>query len=641
MNSRLLVSLAASLMLASALTPAFAETITLAPMPAGLGKADSAAPASGVPAYVDTGASNQRGDACLSTLETNAGVRLLSGFLDLWTPRSAFVDAEQDAPAKDGCPAVAKSDWDGVPHSPTDGTMKHPEVHAANLAYVVKTTRANTAEDDLEAYLDDRRGKSVSITDGLGPLADAWRKGVQQTTTISGMPADATSVKYDDKGNNRGVGSKDGNEAMGKAVDLVKAGSEDGSTEPAKRYYKYARPYRWSEDVGVVPQLEQAKSTKPAGDGGFPSGHTAEAWRDALVMAYLVPQRYQEMVTRAVVMGENRIRAGMHQPFDVLGGRMQAMAVVAYNLNRADYAALKADAYQQTQSFMAKETGTTGFEGLMALGQSAPRSADRFADRNENAAFIAPRLTYGLPTISATDMPVVVPKGAEVLLETRLPYLTGEQRRVVLKSTAISSGFPILSDAEGWGRLNLFAAADGYGRFAGDVTVRMDASKGGFNAADSWKNDIAGAGKLTKQGTGSLTLAGRNAFTGGLVLEEGTAIASTPTAFGAGDVYIAGGRAVVSDEGLQVGGDLSLAAAGGIDMRLAAKGSALTVAKDAALAGGKLTLSLGGDAKPSAGQEFTLIRAAHLRGRFDEITLDGYKITPVYGNDRLVLRIDG
>lgn len=480
-----LSSLTAGLLLATALSPALAEPVSLPPAPAGLGKTDTAPVVQGIPAYVDTGGSNQRGDACLSTLETNAGVRLLSGFLDIWTPRSPFVDADQDAPARDACQAVAKSDWDGLPKSATDGTMKHPEVHAANLAYVIKTTKANTPEDDLEAYLDDRRGKNVSISDGLGPLADAWRKGVQQTTTITDMPADATSVKYDDKGNNRGVGSAKGNTEMGKAVDLVEAGSADGSTEPAKRYFKYARPYRWSDEVRVVPQLVPAKSNKPASDGGFPSGHTAEAWRDALVMAYLVPQRYQEMITRAVRMGENRIRAGMHQPFDVIGGRIQALAVVSYNLNRAQYATLKTEAYQQTQTFIAKETGATSFAELMKLAHSAPAGVDRFADRAANAAFVAPRFTYDLPRIGEADQPVVVPKGAETLLETRLPYLSTDQRRVVLKSTALASGFPIMSDPEGWGRLNLFAAADGYGAFDGDVTVVMDAGKGGFHSADS------------------------------------------------------------------------------------------------------------------------------------------------------------
>ena len=71
-----------------------------------------------------------------------------------------------------------------------------------------------------------------------------------------------------------------------------------------------------------------------------------------------------------------------------------------------------------------------------------------------------------------------MPKGAEILLQTRFPYLSADQRRVVLKTTELPSGYPVMDDAEGWGRLNLFAAADGYGAFNGNVIVSMDASQG-------------------------------------------------------------------------------------------------------------------------------------------------------------------
>ena len=49
----------------------------------------------------------------------------------------------------------------------------------------------------------------------------------------------------------------------------------------------------------------------------------------------------------------------------------------------------------------------------------------------------------------------------------------------MLKTTELPSGYPVMDDAEGWGRLNLFAAADGYGAFNGNVIVSMDASQGG------------------------------------------------------------------------------------------------------------------------------------------------------------------
>lgn len=292
--------------------------------------------------YVETGNTNKRGDACFSTVDTNAAVHLLSGFLEVWTPRTPFVDAGVEAAAKDNCPAVAKTDWDGIPASKTDGQIVNQAVHDANIAYVVRATKARTADQAVAAYLDDRRGKNASIVDGFGPLTAAWKAGSKQTTTITEVAADATTVKYDDKGNNRGAGSKpdtenktDANPDMGFAIDFINAASGDGSTEPAKRYFKYGRPYRWSQDVSVVPTLVPAKSGKPVEDGGFPSGHTAEAWRDALAMAYLVPQRFQEMITRASELGEDRILAGMHSPLDVMGGRMLGTATVVYNLNKA------------------------------------------------------------------------------------------------------------------------------------------------------------------------------------------------------------------------------------------------------------------------------------------------------------------
>lgn len=74
------------------------------------------------------------------------------------------------------------------------------------------------------------------------------------------------------------------------------------------------------------------------------------------------------------------------------------------------------------------------------------------------------------------DAPLTVPKGAEVLLETRLPYLSADQRREVLRTTALPAGYVLLDGFEQWGRLDLFTAADGYGSFASDVTVTLDAS---------------------------------------------------------------------------------------------------------------------------------------------------------------------
>lgn len=47
------------------------------------------------------------------------------------------------------------------------------------------------------------------------------------------------------------------------------------------------------------------------------------------------------------------------------------------------------------------------------------------------------------------------------------------------------SGYPVLDNEEGHGRLNYFDAADGYGAFTGNVAVTMNAGQGGFHAFDA------------------------------------------------------------------------------------------------------------------------------------------------------------
>ncbi|MBX5044151.1 phosphatase PAP2 family protein [Rhizobium lentis] len=599
--------------------------------------------------YAETGNTNKRGDACFSTVDTNAAVHLLSGFLEVWTPRTPFVDAGVEAPAKDSCPAVAKTDWDGIPFSKTDGQIVNKLVHDANIGYVIKVTKARTAEQAVAAYLDDRRGKNASIVDGLGPLTDAWKAGSKQTTTITEVAADATTVKYDDKGNNRGAGSKpdtenktDANPDMGLAIDFINAASGDGSTEPAKRYFKYARPYRWSQDVSVVPTLEPAKSSKPVEDGGFPSGHTAEAWRDALAMAYLVPQRFQEMITRASELGEDRILGGMHSPLDVMGGRMLGTATVVYYLNKADNAALKSDGYAQAQAWLIAKSGVADAGALEVAAHAARLSADRFADHDANRAYVLQRLSYGMPTIHAIDQPARVPQGAEVLLETRLPYLDGEQRREVLMTTEIASGYPLLDDAEGYGRLNLFAAADGYGAFEQDVIVTMDAAKGGFNAIDTWRNDIRGKGKLVKRGSGILGLSGANSYAGGTVLEEGVLVTRSPSALGAGGLMVNGGSLVVAaDKPLTVGGDYQQLASATAKPTLAADGAGTLVVAGKAMLAGDLDVTLAHGFAPAPGTKIEILKAAAVTGTFGKFTISGHTATLSYGPTSVTLTIGG
>ena len=614
--------------------------------PSDLGFTDSAPvpDQTAVPPYVDFAFSNQRGDARYATAATNAGVRVVAGMLDIWKPSTQLVDAGSPAPANGTFPAVAVSSWTGIPGDATDGTVVNAAVHTANIQYVVGATTQRTPAQELAAYLDDRRGKAYSVTDGLGPLTNAWRTAARQTTSITAIAADATTTVYNDSGNNAGVGSAAGNGGFGKVVDFIGNVGENASTEPAKRFYKYARPYRWSSSVAVLPALVPAKSATPATDGGFISGHSAEATRDVVGMAYVLPQRFQEILARGLELGENRIVAGMHSPLDVIGGRVQGQAAAAASIATGANLAGKTAAFQQAQTALMAAAGVGTAAALNDFAHSQSLADDRFADHAANKAAYLRRLTYGFAPIGDTTRPAVVPKGADVLLETRLPYLDAGQRRVVLKTTALPSGYPVLDDAEGWGRLNLFAAGDGYGSFAGDVVVTMDAAQGGFSAADSWRNDIAGAGKLTKKGSGTLTLAGANSYTGGTQVSAGVLRATSATALGKGAVYLGGGTlvcqaatpvAVAGGYTQLPGTTLQLVAGSGTGAgRLAVGGAAV-------IAGGTLAVTFPAGYAPKVGDTLSLISAASLKGMFDTVTVAGYRVTAFYTATGLSVRIDG
>lgn len=575
-------------------------------------------PAPTVAAFVDTTATNQQTQL---TIDVNAGVRVLAPFLELWQPVTQTVDV---------------STWSGLPGQ---GTVLNQAVHDKNIQYVVDATTQRTAAQATAAYLDDRQNQAYSIVDGMGPLTAAWRAGSKATTTITGVAADATTVKYDDGGNGAGDATT---AEFGSVVNFINAMRNNGSTEPSKRFYKYPRPWRWSSAVKVVPALEPAKSPTPATDGGFPSGHTNAGMLNSLSMAYAMPERFQEMLVRGLELGENRILAGMHSPLDVMGGRMLSAAIFTGNINAAANATLKQQAYAAAHTWLQAQTGTNA-STIITYAHGATTSTDRFADHDTNKANYLRRLTFGFPQIKATNVAAVVPKGAEAILETRLPYLDAMQRRAVLRSTALPSGYPLLDDAEGWGRLNLFAAADGYGAFSGNVIVTLDATRGGFWAMDAWRNDIAGSGKLTLKGTGRLVLTGKNSWTGGTEIAGGTLEADSTAALGTGDVYVGAGTLATAAGGqVTIGGNYAQLDKGTLDIALGANNAGtVAVQGTATLAGGTLHVTFAGGFKPSAGTTYQVLSAGSRKGVFTNVVVAGYASTVVYSNTGVSVRIDG
>ncbi|MGN0145038.1 MAG: phosphatase PAP2 family protein, partial [Clostridium sp.] len=458
-----------------------------------------------------------------------------------------------------------------------------------------------------------------------------FRKLANAGTTIKGVAEDSTTKSYIDKGNNNGVWA-DEDSQLGGIVKLINTiRNSSASTTPSKNYYQYMRPFRWSDDVNVLPTLIPVikPEEKASSDGGFPSGHTNAAYLSSLGLAYAVPERFQEIITRASELGNDRIKAGMHSPLDVMGGRIMATAVAAAALNNKDNSHIKAEAYKEAHEKLLTQEGS---------------SIDRFDNYEENKKNYTERLTYGFNKIGNTPKPMVVPKGAEVLLETRLPYLDSSQRREVLYTTGIESGYPLLDDEEGWGRLNLFAAADGYGAFNGNVTINMDASKGGFNASDIWRNDISGTGSLTKNGTGTLKLTGDNTYSGGTYINEGILEADSSTSLGKGNVTNDGGIFKENVFGtVNLNGEYKQSENSTLELSINGNGDLFIINGNASF-GGKLKLNFIDNYIPDNNMTIIKFKSNNESSRFSSLETTGlptdYKAELIYDNNEIRLLIN-
>jgi autotransporter-associated beta strand protein len=327
-------------------------------------------------------------------------------------------------------------------------------------------------------------------------------------------------------------------------------------------------------------------TTSPA----FPSGHTSFGYGSALLLAIMVPEQYQQLMARAAEYGNSRIVLGVHYPLDVIGGRIIALKDIVgllandpayagtevtlapgYSIPIAsDFAGLVTSATSEVRSALQAGCGTS----IAVCAASQP--SDRFSNAAANQAAVNYALTYGLAPVGPTNLAPVVPANAQLLLATRFDYLSAAQRTDVLASTELPSGAP-LDDGTGWARLNLYAAAGGYGAFASNVTVAMDASKGGFDAADTWSNNISGPGGLTKQGSGSLSLTGNNSYRGGTEIDGGRLVAASRTALGVGNVLVKGGTLALTAPLTTIVGNYQQTAAGTLEFDITASDPTLSV----------------------------------------------------------------
>ena len=323
-------------------------------------------------------------------------------------------------------------------------------------------TSVSPALADLIAYTnltsgsDSNSGKyffANETTDGKAPVSD-----------------DAAAVLRDDKGVADVFGRAYGHPAGGAGADI----------------YGDSRPFQTEARVSPIngPDYLNAPSDNAvylhgpiqnlADSPSFPSGHTTYGYSGALLLAILVPERYQQMIARGAEYGNDRILLGAHYAMDVLGGRTVATYDLAHLLANdpayvgqslkgasaiADYAAAVKTAKADLVAVLQTSCGDT-------VAACARADTGRFNDPARNEAFYAATQTYGLPVVHPETAATVEDVGklaheAGYLLTAAFPSLTLDQADQILTETE-GPGGGFLDDGSAFGvysRLNLYAAA--------------------------------------------------------------------------------------------------------------------------------------------------------------------------------------
>lgn len=227
----------------------------------------------------------------------------------------------------------------------------------------------------------------------------------------------------------------------------------------------------------------------------YPSGHTTYGYTGAVLLAILVPDRYEEMIARGAEYGNDRILMGAHYAMDVLGGRALALYDMAHLLaNDPVYVGRTIPNVTSIRDFQAAVKAahadvTSTLEA--ACGKSvqdcAHEDIGRFSNRAADEAFYADTQTYNIPVVYPKTADMVedvgeIDKDAGYLLTAAFPSLTLEQANKILTETE-GPGGGFLDDGSPFGvysRLNLYAAA---ARATAFVSKESSATRKGAFAA--------------------------------------------------------------------------------------------------------------------------------------------------------------
>jgi len=154
-----------------------------------------------------------------------------------------------------------------------------------------------------------------------------------------------------------------------------------------------------------------------------------------------------------------------------------------------------------------------------------------------------------------TSMAAPVVTGVAALVMEAYPWMSALNVQQTVLTTATDIGAPGVDEIYGWGLVNAAKAIHGpaefvQNRFIDGFIADLDGGSRPFS------NDIKGQGWLRKLGNGTLTLTGKNTYSGGTFVEEGTLRSSG--SFGSSVKVSAGATFMTAGNGATINGDYTV-----------------------------------------------------------------------------------